>query len=443
MSSHDAPGARVTVTKSLTPKIDTTPGAPNTAAAKGWTAASSALPNVNVSGSVTSSWKRRALGLGDGCGFAVAMGRTLRSPGVPSAELTTATALLQSGIDEGAHLGAQLCVSLGGEVVADIAVGEARAGVAMSTDTLLPWFSGTKALTAVAVAQQWERGQILLDDAVADHVVEFAAAGKERVTVRHLLTHTAGLRNASLAATETSGVTWEEGVAAVCAATLYDDFVPGQRAAYQPRGTFLVLAELVRLADGRPFAEYVRDEIFRPLAMADAWMVLPPDRAEAYGDRVGVMHDTSAPEPGARALTDVPVEARPSSSAVGPAHDLVRLYQALLGGGRPVLSPQAVDAMTARHRTSLPDETFGAVIDWGLGLMVNSWHYREKPAPYGYGDRASRRAFGHGGSQSSIAFADPEHDLAVVLLTNGMAGEKGNHRRTQPVLTAVYDDLAL
>lgn len=363
---------------------------------------------------------------------------------MPSAALATATDLLQTGIDEGLHLGAQLCVSLGGEVVADIALGEARAGVPMTSDTLVPWFSGTKALTAVAVAQQWERGQILLDDTVADHIPEFAAGGKERVTVRHLLTHTAGLRNAALAETEVSGVSWEEGVAAVCAAPLYDGFVPGQRAAYQPKGTFLVLAELVRLVDGRPFAEYVRDEIFRPLDMADSWLVLPPDRAEAYGDRVGVMHDTSSPEAGARPLVGgIPTEARPSSSAMGPAHDLVRLYQTLLRGGRPVLSRQAVEAMTARHRTSLRDETFGAVMDWGLGLMVNSWHYREQPAPYGYGDRASRRAFGHGGSQSSIAFADPEHDLAMVLLTNGMAGEKGNHRRTQPVLTAVYEDLAL
>ncbi|MBW3669858.1 MAG: beta-lactamase family protein [Actinobacteria bacterium] len=363
---------------------------------------------------------------------------------MPSAALAAATALLQTGIDEGVHLGAQLCVSRRGEVVADIAVGEARRGVAMTPDTLLPWFSGTKALTAVAVAQQWERGEILLDDAVAAHVPEFAAAGKEGVTVRDLLTHTAGLRNAELAGSETDGVSWEEGLAAVCAASLYDEWVPGERAAYQPKGTFLVLAELVRLVDGRPFAEYLRDEIFRPLDMVDSWLVLPPDRADAYGERLGVMHDTSSPEAGARPLADsIPPDARPSSGAMGPAHDLVRLYQTLLRGGRPVLSPQAVEAMTARHRTSLRDETFGAVIDWGLGLMVNSWHYREQPAPYGYGDRASRRAFGHGGSQSSIAFADPEHDLAVVLLTNGMAGEKGNHRRTQPVLTAVYEDLAL
>jgi CubicO group peptidase (beta-lactamase class C family) len=360
---------------------------------------------------------------------------------VPDRELPSAVALLRRGIDDGFHLGAQLAVSLAGQPVADIAVGEARRGVAMTADTLLPWFSGTKALTAVALAQQWERGEVQLDDPVSAHIPEFAAEGKVRVTVRHLLTHTAGLRNDVLVGTETEGMSWEDSLATVCSAPLKEGWVPGRRAAYHPKGGFLVLAEIVRLVDGRPFAEYVRDEVFRPLQLADSFMVLPAERAAQYGDRVGVMH-AMGPE-GARPLEGPPVEARPSSSAMGPAHDLLRLYEVLLGGGRPVLSPQAVEAMTARHRTGLMDETFGAVIDWGLGLMVNSWQYRERPAPYGYGDRASPRAFGHGGSQSSIAFADPEHGLAVVLLTNGMAGEKGNHRRTQPVLTAVYEDLGL
>lgn len=360
---------------------------------------------------------------------------------VPDHLLPSAVALLRQGIGDGYHLGAQVAASLGGERVADIAVGEARAGVALAPDTLLPWFSGTKALTAVAVAQQWERGEVALDDPVASHIPEFAAGGKQRVTVRHLLTHTAGLPNDVLAGTETDGVSWEESLAVACAAPLKDDWVPGRRAGYQPKGTFLVLAEIVRLVDGRPFAEYVRDEVFRPLGMDDSFLVLPPERAAAYGDRVGVMHAMGTD--GARPLSGPPVEARPSSGAMGPAHDLLRLYETLLAGGRPILSPQAVEAMAARHRTGMHDETFGAVMDWGLGLMVNSWQYRQKPAPYGYGDRASSRAFGHGGSQSSIAFADPEHGLAVVLLTNGMAGEKGNHRRTQPVLTAVYEDLGL
>src|SRR6476660_7484464 len=104
--------------------------------------------------------------------------------------------VLQQGIADATHIGAQLYVSHRGGVVADLAVGRARRDVEMRTDSLMTWFSMTKAVTAVAVAQQWERGALDPDDAVVRHLPEFGAAGKERITLRHLLTHTAGLANA-------------------------------------------------------------------------------------------------------------------------------------------------------------------------------------------------------------------------------------------------------
>lgn len=336
--------------------------------------------------------------------------------------LPSAVARLEQGIADRLHVGAQLAVSLRGER-AVVAVGDVDAA------TRLPWFSQTKAITAVALAQQWERGEVHLDDPVSAHIPAFA---HERVTVRHLLTHTAGLRNAALAAAETGRADWDESLRLVCEAPTADDGVPGQRAGYMPKGAFLLLGEIVRLVDGRPFDEYVRDEVFAPLGMGASTM---------KATEAGTVYDTTGDEP--RPLGGPPGEVRPSSSAVGPASDLLTFWEALLGGGAPVLSVQAVEAMAARHRVGLRDETFGTVIDWGLGLMVNSWQYQQRPTPYGYGDRASHRAFGHGGSQTSVGFADPAHGLAVVLLTNGMAGEKGNHRRTQPVLTAVYEDLDL
>ena len=315
----------------------------------------------------------------------------------------------------------------------------------MEPDTLLPWFSATKPVTAAAVLQQWERGRLDPDDPVARHLPEFATAGKERVTIRHLLTHTAAL--AAKAGQDDSP---ESLLATACRSPLVEDWVPGQRAAYSPRLGYHVLGEVVRRVDGRSFDAYVAEELFEPLGMADSWLALSPDRYAAYGDRMGVMHDTSgeAPQVVAR-LADAEGFAAvwPSSSGVGPASDLVRFFGALLGNGElegvRVLSPQTVDTMCARHRAGLRDETFGAVIDWGLGVMVNSWHYQQRPAPYGYGDHASRRSFGHGGVQSSVGFADPEVGLAAVVVFNGMAGEAGHHRRTQPVLTALYEDLGL
>jgi CubicO group peptidase (beta-lactamase class C family) len=348
------------------------------------------------------------------------------------------------GAEAGLHVGAQLAIWWQGRP-GKLVCGDAGPGVEMSEATLLPWFSATKPLTAAAVLQQWERGRLEPDDPVARHVPEFGQAGKEGVTLRHLLTHTA-----ALAATTQGDEDWDGVLAAACASPLVEDWVPGRRAAYSPRLGFHVLGEVVRRVDGRAFDAYVAEELFEPLGMADSWLCLTPDRYAAYGQRMGQMHDTSRPPP-------QPVEAlagaagfgvvRPASSGVGPAADLLRFYMALLHKGEldhvRVLSPQTVDTMCARHRAGVEDETFGAVIDWGLGVIVNSWHYRRQPAPYGFGDHASLRTFGHGGNQSSICLADPDAGLAAVVVFNGMAGEAGHARRLRPVVNAIYEDLGL
>lgn len=351
---------------------------------------------------------------------------------------------IRAGRDRGLHVGAQLAVSFGGHSYT-IVDGLAAPGRPMHEGSLLPWFSMTKAVTAAAVLQQWERGRLLLDDPVGTHVPEFAAAGKERVTIRHLLTHTAGL-----AATVGRAESWDSLLAVACASPLVAGWEPGRRAAYSPRLGFHVLGEIVRRLDGREFDSYLGEEVFEPLGMIDSWMSMTPERRATYGDRIGMMHRTVGGTARVIEALTKPESfsvVRPSSSGFGPAGDLLRFFQALLGLGQldgiRVLSPQAVDAMGARHRAGLQDETFGAVIDWGLGVMVNSWHYERRPASYGYGDHASWRAFGHGGSQSSVGFADPEASLAAVVIFNGMAGEPGHHARTQPVMNALYQDLGL
>lgn len=402
----------MTVTKSFTPKTAATPGAANTVSRNGVPFASSALFALNVSGSVTSSWKRRALGFGDGAGSAVAMACDSRA-------VREAERLLSEGVEEGLHLGAQLVVRRDGEVVAELAVGESRPGVPMRVDSVLPWHSISKVATALAVAQQWERREVGLDDPVAGHIPAFSGDA----TVRHLLTHTGGLPNSELARAESDGVGWRESLDAACTASS-----DGRRAAYQPRGTFLVLAEVVRLIDGRPYDEYVRDEVLRPLGASRSGFRLSAEP----------MYDTSGESPIEVSAAD---SVRPSSGIVGPAADLAVLFEALLRGGEPAVSPPVVEAMTARHRVGLRDETFGVVIDWGLGFIVNSWQYQRRPPPYGFGNHASPRAFGHGGSESSIAFADPERRVVVALICNGMPGEKANHRRTQAVVDAVFEDL--
>jgi CubicO group peptidase (beta-lactamase class C family) len=128
----------------------------------------------------------------------------------------------------------------------------------------------------------------------------------------------------------------------------------------------------------------------------------------------------------------------PGANGRGPVNQLARLYEALLGhgtrSGGQILSPVTVAAISARHRTEMLDETFGIVLDWGLGLNID-W--------YATGRHSSRRAFGHGGHQSSVAFCDPEHDVVVAVVCNGMPGRDRHSARLDAVSSAVYVDLGI
>ena len=136
---------------------------------------------------------------------------------------------------------------------------------------------------------------------------------------------------------------------------------------------------------------------------------------------------------------------------MGPIRELVMFYEMLLGGGERqgvrLLQPETVAMMTSRQREGMEDQTFKQVVDWGLGVSINSAHHAPNGAwhriPYGYGPHASRDTFGHGGAQSSIAFADPAHGLAVGIVFNGMPGEAKHQMRVNAVLEALYGDLGL
>lgn len=108
--------------------------------------------------------------------------------------LPHATAVLEQGIADGLHLGAIVHVVHEDKVVADGAIGRARPGVAMTPEQLIIWWSMTKPSVAVSIAKLWEAGQLGLNDPVAKYLPEFAANGKEAVTIRHCLTHTGGFR---------------------------------------------------------------------------------------------------------------------------------------------------------------------------------------------------------------------------------------------------------
>jgi CubicO group peptidase (beta-lactamase class C family) len=353
--------------------------------------------------------------------------------------------LLQRGIDDGLHSGGQLFVARHGEVAADLGFGEARPGEPMTRDHLALWLSAGKPVTAVVVAQLWEAGELDLDDPVARHLPEFARGGKETVTIRHLLTHTGGIRALDLGWPRAS---WEEIVERVAAMRLEPRWVPGRKAGYHLSSSWFILGEIAQRLVGEPFTDIVRRRVFLPLGMDDCWIGMPTERFEAYGPRIAPLYDTEqggAPHDSTGALHLT--RPSPGANAVGPMAQLGHLYAALLAGGAAdghrILGKQTVEALVARHRVGLWDHTFRHHLDWGLGLIVNSGYHGEETSPYGYGPHASLRAFGHSGYRSGVGFADPEHGLVVCLWVNGTPEDEAHRRRFHAVTAAVYEDLGI
>jgi CubicO group peptidase (beta-lactamase class C family) len=357
-------------------------------------------------------------------------------------------AVIEEGMREGLHVGAQLCVLREGRVVVDHAVGNARVDppVAMGTETLMLWLSAGKPLTATAIAMLVERGLLTFEDTVAEHIPEFGVNGKERITVRQLLTHTAGIRGLD---TRYPFATWEETLQRIYDGKIERDWVPGNKAGYHAHTTWYLLGELINRLTGMPQDRWIRENLLVPLEMHDTHFAMTHEQYAAYGDRIGYLYDTAITPPKPLPNYDTELAAsrpRPSASARGPIRELANFYEMLRNGGmfngRRLLKPDTVHAMTSRQRVGMFDNTFRQTIDWGLGLILNSAHYG--PAiPYQFGEHASAETFGHGGSQSSTGFCDPVNKLVVTLIFNGCPGEPAHDRRLRAVLKALYEDLEL
>lgn len=358
------------------------------------------------------------------------------------------------------HIGVQLYIVHSGNVLVDAALGDARPGplpVPLRPDTLMLWLSAGKPLTAAAIALLWEQGKLQLDDPIARYIPPFAQYGKDQVTIRHVLTHTAGLRGLYPGPVTTP---WEESIASLCAGRMEPDWPPGTKAGYHPYTSWSLLGEIIRRIDGRSCADYVHQEICRPLGMNDTWLALTPAQQAAYGPRLGQLMVTTH---GRLALSDLDTpersaHCRPASSARGPIRELGYFYEMLLGRGQRrtatgqplgprLLQEKTVAEMTRRQRTDMVDLSFKQKMDWGLGLLMNSAHYAPPNAPpghpYGYGPYAGRDAFGHGGAQSSLGMADPEHELVVGAHFNGCPGEPAHDRHNRAFFKALYEDLGL
>ena len=275
--------------------------------------------------------------------------------------------------------------------------------VPMTTDTVFDLASLTKPIaTATSVMTLIEQGRLQLDEPVAKHIPEFAANGKDAITIQHLLTHQGGLipDNALRDYLDGPKLAFER----IHQLELTAD--PGTKFIYSDVG-FLVLGELVERVSGRPLNEYARSTIFEPLGMAET-MYLPDEplraRAAVTQQRDGHWMQGEVHDPRSFALGGVAGHAGLFSTA----SDLAKYAQMLINGGKlgdaRILSEETVALM--RKPVEVPG-----------GLRALGWDVRT-----GYssnrGDLLSDQAFGHGGFTGTAIWIDPQLELFVVFLSN-------------------------
>jgi CubicO group peptidase (beta-lactamase class C family) len=349
-----------------------------------------------------------------------------------------ATEMLEDGVRRGWHMGAQLYVSQFAVPLVDVAVGQARPRVEMSTSSLSPWICCTKPVMAVAFARLWEQGVVGIDDPLVAYLPEFTGDRKESVTFRHVLTHTAGFSDSVLAHPVLT-MSWDEAVRFAVRADLRPDWIPGERAAYSPWLGWLLLGEVLRRLDGRMPDKYLREEIFLPLGMEKSRLTIPPD--------LGMERDVvTLYVPAHNEFREVPLFGQPTAvgrcwpggGARGPVRELGMLFEALLSehhnGRKAVIGDVALAALTATHRTGVVDEMFDDDWYWGLGFMVD----RRAFAP-----ECSVRTFGHFGFQTSVVFADPVAGIVCAVVFNGMPGYELSTERKLQLIAAIYEEVEI
>ncbi|MCU1450739.1 MAG: pbpE 2 [Acidimicrobiales bacterium] len=335
-------------------------------------------------------------------------------------------ALLRPGMDDGSFLGAQVYASVRGHVVADLAVGEARPGMPMTTDTVVSWQCNTKPVTAVAACQLHERGLLDLDAPVADYVPELGRHGKHAITVRQLLTHSAGFaKDPPLSIV--GPMTWERVAEVAADGELLDGWEPGTAFRYSTWYGYATVGVVVSRIDGRTLSTYVREEIFESLGMDDCWVGVDPGAVDSVATRMAFLYDTSGPEPRVPPIGGV-FQARyldtcsPGNGGIGPVRQLGRLWESLLesfvGGDGKLLRAETVRAMTRQ-----------GVGPYGLGVLV---------AP-GYFGAWCPDAFGHDGMRSSLAFADPATGVVFTAMLNGMGHNVAHRQRLRDIGDVVYE----
>ncbi|SHI72899.1 serine hydrolase domain-containing protein [Streptomyces sp. 3214.6] len=357
------------------------------------------------------------------------------------------------------ELGAAVCVTVDGVLVADLWGGWADPARtrAWERDTLVNVWSTSKGPTALCAHILADRGLLDLDAPVAAYWPEFAAAGKEQILVRHLLSHRAGLAGLREPHSLEQLYDWELTTARLAATEPW--WEPGTRSGYHAHTYGFLVGEVVRRVSGLLPGAFLEREVTGPLGL-DFTIGLPEKEADRAAELVHPSAASSTEQaavfgqlaPVALAALANPLagaaEANsprwraaelPAANGHGTARAIAALYGIFAGrgayGGRRVLSAEAAERVRQGQgscRDIVLGAGFGHETEIGLGLWLSGPNGSYGPNP---------RAFGHDGFGGSCGLADPEAGVSLGYVMNRMGPHIANDPRKTALVDALYSAL--
>jgi CubicO group peptidase (beta-lactamase class C family) len=366
--------------------------------------------------------------------------------GVSTERLSRIHTAMQRYVDRHEVAGVVTLVARRGRVIHLDAVGhrDAEAKAAMTNDTIFRIASMTKPITSVALMMLFEEGHFLLSDPVGKWLPEFAdmkvvqpappgervevpftaVPAKRPITIKHLLTHTAGLPNSyrgwtqqqyvKIAARQDARETMADTLSRVAKLPL--NFQPGEAWEYGPATD--VVGRLVEVISGQTLDEYFRKRIFEPLGMRDTYFYLPAAKADRFAAlyRPGTdkkIQLAEAPGLDSHWIKEPHVYFSGAGGLVSTASDYFRFQQMMLNGGEldgvRLLGRKTVELMTTNHTGDLPLWLTGPGYGFGLGYSV----VKDVGAT---GLPASVGSFGWGGAFCTYFWVDPAEEMIGILM---------------------------
>ncbi|MDZ7364030.1 MAG: serine hydrolase [candidate division KSB1 bacterium] len=338
--------------------------------------------------------------------------------GISSVGLDSVRRLMQNAVQDSVFPGAVLLVARNGLIVMDEAFGKMgykEFNRAMRLDAIFDLASVTKCVaTTTACMLLYERGRLDLDAPVQNYLPEFVGAGKENVTIRHLLTHSSGLMayRRYFLEYKTPG----EIIKTILNEPLENP--PGAKTVYSDLGIIL-MGKIIEKLSGQPLDVFCREQIFKPLKMNETGYNpppqflsrIPPTELDSWRSRMvqGQVHDENA-----FALGGVSGHAGLFSTA----RDLATFLNMLLNGGAyeggRLLKPETIALFTSRQNVVAGSSR---ALGWDTADGKNS-----------AGRLMSGRAFGHTGFTGTSVWTDPEKNMFVILLSNRVHPTRKNQK---------------